>query len=60
MHPLVAESDQDAHVAVDLAQQVRSQRVMDRLAPLLVEAKRHSTNADAAGLAERIVTLRAA
>jgi hypothetical protein len=48
------------HQAVDLAQQVRSLRVLDRLEPLLVEAERHPTHADVAGLAERVVTLRAA
>jgi tetratricopeptide (TPR) repeat protein len=47
------------HEAVDLAEEIRSTRVVDRMAPLLAEANRHPAHADARGLAERIVTLRA-
>ena len=43
----------------ELAEQVRSMRVVDRMAPLLAEAERHATHADVRGLAERIATLRA-
>jgi transcriptional regulator with XRE-family HTH domain len=48
------------HQAVDLAEQVRSIRVVDRTAPLLAEAERHPTHADVRSLAERIATLRVA
>jgi hypothetical protein len=48
------------HRAIDLAEQVRSIRVVDRLTPLLVEAQRRRDHSDVADLAERIVTLQAA
>ncbi|HEU4425688.1 MAG TPA: helix-turn-helix domain-containing protein [Pilimelia sp.] len=48
------------HQAVDLAEEVRSIRVVDRMASLLAEAERHPTRTDVRSLAERIVTLRAA
>ena len=55
--------DQGAAVgnqAVDVAEQVRSMRVVDRTTPLLIEAERHPTHPDVRGLADRIATLRAA
>jgi transcriptional regulator with XRE-family HTH domain len=48
------------HQAVDLAERVRSTRVIDRMAPLLTEARQRSTHVDIRSLAERIATLRAA
>ena len=46
--------------AVNLAAQVRSVRTVDRLEPLLSEARRRPEHADVRDLAERIATLRAA
>lgn len=48
------------HQAADLAEQVRSVRITDRMAPLHAEATRHRQRSDLADLAERIATLRAA
>ncbi len=48
------------HQAADLAEQVRSVRITDRMAPLQAEVARHTHHADVADLAERIATLRAA
>jgi hypothetical protein len=48
------------HQAVDLAEEIRSIRVVDRMAPLLAEAKQHSVHADARRLAERIGALQGA
>jgi hypothetical protein len=48
------------HQATDLAEQVRSARITDRMAPLEAEAARHLHHADVADLGERIATLRAA
>ena len=46
--------------AVQLAFQVRSTRVIDRLEPLLATAERHRANADVRELSDRIATLRSA
>ena len=46
--------------AVDLAEQLRSTRVLERLQPLHAEAARHPGDPDARQLAERITTLIAA
>jgi transcriptional regulator with XRE-family HTH domain/tetratricopeptide (TPR) repeat protein len=43
--------------AIDLAEQIRSARVVDRLGPLHLQARRRPTNADAQDLAARIATL---
>jgi transcriptional regulator with XRE-family HTH domain len=48
------------HQAVDLAEQVRSTRIVDRMTPLQTEAEKHSGHDDLRGLAERIATIRSA
>jgi hypothetical protein len=45
------------HQAVDLAAQIRSQRVVDRFAPLLTGRRAHLAGPDVAELAGRIETL---
>ena len=47
----------DGNRAVDLAEQVRSVRTIDRLGPLLLAAQAHPNDDGAAGLAHRIATL---
>lgn len=46
------------HQAVDLAEQVRSVRTVDRLEPLMAEAGRYRQQAEARELVERVATLR--
>lgn len=46
--------------AVDLAEQLRSTRVVERLLPLRAEAAKHAGDADARQLTERIDALTAA
>lgn len=46
------------HQAVDMAEQIRSVRVIDRLAPLGEAARRRRHHGDVRELAERIATLR--
>ena len=48
----------DGNRAVDLAEQVRSARTLDRLEPLLLAARKRLSDDDTAELAHRIVTLR--
>jgi transcriptional regulator with XRE-family HTH domain/tetratricopeptide (TPR) repeat protein len=60
-HLVEGDLDQGAAVgqqAVDLAEQLRSVRVVDRLAPLEAAARMRSHDGDVQGLAERIATLR--
>ena len=60
-HLTEGDLDQGATVgqqAVDLAEQLRSVRVIDRLAPLEVAARRRHQHSDVRDLAERIATLR--
>jgi transcriptional regulator with XRE-family HTH domain len=63
VHLLDGDLDHGAAVgnqAADLAEQVRSLRVLDRLAPLEAQANEHLGHADVRHLAERIATIRAA
>jgi hypothetical protein len=60
-HLVEGDLDQGAEVgeqAVDLAEQLRSVRVVDRLAPLEEAARMRSRHSDVQDLAERIATLR--
>jgi tetratricopeptide (TPR) repeat protein len=47
----------DGHLAVDLAEKVRSVRTVQRLAPLQAAARRHPADAESARLVLRIATL---
>lgn len=48
----------DGKQAVDMAEQIRSVRVVDRLAPLEEAARQRHHHGDVRDLAERIATLR--
>jgi len=55
----VDEAVRVGHLAVDLAAELRSRRVVDRMAPLRTAVQDHLTNDDVRDLAERIKGLRA-